>query len=78
MNNQPSLQGMERVWKYGVLGSGNGGDSVVIRGGSGGSMVVAWRDKGVFGSLDPKILTTPSSSLKPQMKLCVRDMCWCV
>ncbi|GJR26179.1 hypothetical protein Tco_1102411 [Tanacetum coccineum] len=38
----------------------------------GGSMVVKWWIKGVFGSLDPKILTTPSSSPKALEIVCVR------
>ncbi|GKD97905.1 hypothetical protein Tco_1381802 [Tanacetum coccineum] len=47
----------------GVMRSRNGVGIVVNHGGDGGIVVVAWRDKGVFGSLDPKILTTPSPSI---------------
>ncbi|GKD87789.1 hypothetical protein Tco_1358943, partial [Tanacetum coccineum] len=46
--------GKDGMWsRYGVKTLG-------IRGyDGGGDMVVAWRCRGVFGSLDPKILTTP-------------------
>ncbi|GJS51469.1 hypothetical protein Tco_0624831 [Tanacetum coccineum] len=52
------------IW---CLGSRNGGVSMVVRGGESGGK---WRIKGVFGSSDPKILTTPSSSPKAFLNVC--------
>ncbi|GKA15356.1 hypothetical protein Tco_0695103 [Tanacetum coccineum] len=48
---------LKRIWEFVAM--------VVVHGGkSGGDMVVSGGLKGVFGSLDPRILTTPSSSSK--------------
>ncbi|GKC64650.1 hypothetical protein Tco_1097248 [Tanacetum coccineum] len=74
----------QTLWKFrntssnGVFGSRNGVGIVVNHGGDGGIVVVTWRDKGVFGSLDPK-----SSPLLPPLSIeiefvCVRYVLVCV
>ncbi|GJV95656.1 hypothetical protein Tco_1547233 [Tanacetum coccineum] len=41
-------------------------------------VVVAWRFRGVFGSLGPKTLTTPSSSPKAIEIVCIIDMLYSI
>ncbi|GJW22890.1 hypothetical protein Tco_0033512 [Tanacetum coccineum] len=57
---------MDGRWsRYGVR-TGKFMDMVVVHGGEHGG---EWRIKGVFGSLDPRILTTPSSSPNALMNM---------
>nr|GEV28258.1 hypothetical protein [Tanacetum cinerariifolium] len=60
VNRDELLIKMDKLWKYGEWGL----EIVVLQWWFVVRVVVAWRDKGVFGSSDPKILTTLSSSPK--------------